>query len=70
MPTGSASISASWRLMQTDQLGSAHKKLQLLNPPPDNNKNMPPLFSFLEVPKRELAGAAGAAVLQGGESNE
>lgn len=56
--------------MQTDQLGTAHKKLQLLNPPPDNNKNMPPLFSFLEVPRRELAGAAAAAVLQGGESNE
>lgn len=55
--------------MQTDQLGAAHKKLQLLNPPPDN-KNMPPLFSFLEVPRRVLAGAAGAAALQGGESNE
>lgn len=56
--------------MQTDQLGAAHKKLQLLNPPPDNNKNMPLLFSFLEVPRRVLAGAAGAAALQGGESNE
>lgn len=56
--------------MQTDQLGTAHMKLQLLNPPPDDNKNMPPLFSFLEVRRRELTGAAGADVLQGGESNE
>jgi len=56
--------------MQTDQLGTAHKKLQLLSPLPDNNKNMPLLFSFLEVPRRELDVAAGAAVLQGGESNE
>jgi len=31
---------------------------------------MPSLFSFLEDPRRELAAAAGAVVLQGGESNE
>lgn len=70
MPTGSAFLLASSGPVQTDQLGTAQQKLQLLNPPPNNNKNMPSLFSFLEDPRRELAGAAGAVILQGGESNE